>query len=194
MVPLLTSRGVWWSYRTRDTGAMLCTTTNHLSQRCVGVISCSNPIPVACVMAVSHQLFPTCNVTFVSCPSWCSFWGNFVMVDAFTFRRQDFPVVHGSMPYFLVKCLVLMCIGLLLWLLFPILPLHSHLSYFFGINPLMYQFLNIVRNSRTYIINHSGDEVGKVWGNYRRISNIRRTKSQHLKDSHTVLRLSLSNP
>ena len=29
---------------------------------------------------------------------------------------------------------------------------------------------------------------------YRQISNIRRTKSQHLKDSHTVLRLSLENP
>ena len=29
---------------------------------------------------------------------------------------------------------------------------------------------------------------------YRQVSNIRRTKYQHLKDSHTVLRLSLSNP
>ena len=29
---------------------------------------------------------------------------------------------------------------------------------------------------------------------YRQISNIRRTKSQHLKDSRTVLRLSLPNP
>ena len=29
---------------------------------------------------------------------------------------------------------------------------------------------------------------------YRQVSNIRRTKSQHLKDSHTVLRLSLPNP
>ena len=29
---------------------------------------------------------------------------------------------------------------------------------------------------------------------YRQVSNIRRTKSQHLKDSHTVLGLSLSNP
>ena len=30
--------------------------------------------------------------------------------------------------------------------------------------------------------------------NYRQVSNIRRTKSQHLKISHTVLRLSLPNP
>ena len=30
--------------------------------------------------------------------------------------------------------------------------------------------------------------------NYRQVSNIRRAKSQHLKDSHTVLRLSLPNP
>ena len=29
---------------------------------------------------------------------------------------------------------------------------------------------------------------------YRQVSNISRTKSQHLKDSRTVLRLSLSNP
>ena len=29
---------------------------------------------------------------------------------------------------------------------------------------------------------------------YRQVSNIRRTESQHLKDSHTVLRLSLPNP
>ena len=30
--------------------------------------------------------------------------------------------------------------------------------------------------------------------NYRQVSNIRRTKSQHFKDSRTVLRLSLPNP
>ena len=29
---------------------------------------------------------------------------------------------------------------------------------------------------------------------YRQVSNIRRTKPQHLKDSRTVLRLSLLNP
>ena len=29
---------------------------------------------------------------------------------------------------------------------------------------------------------------------YRQVSNIRRTKSQHLKDSCTVLQLSLPNP
>ena len=29
---------------------------------------------------------------------------------------------------------------------------------------------------------------------YRQVSNIRRTKFQHLKDSHAVLRLSLPNP
>ena len=38
-----------------------------------------------------------------------------------------------------------------------------------------------------------------LWGDesrreYRQVSNIRRTKSQHSKDSHTVLRLSLPNP
>ena len=32
-----------------------------------------------------------------------------------------------------------------------------------------------------------------IW-DYRQVSNIRRTKSQHLKDSRTVLRLSLPNP
>ena len=32
----------------------------------------------------------------------------------------------------------------------------------------------------------------KTW--YRQVSNIRRTKSQHLKDYRTVLRLSLPNP
>ena len=31
-------------------------------------------------------------------------------------------------------------------------------------------------------------------GKYRQVSNIRRTQSRHLKDSHTVLRLSLPNP
>ena len=29
---------------------------------------------------------------------------------------------------------------------------------------------------------------------YRQVSNIRRTKSKHLKDSRTVMRLSLPNP
>ena len=38
----------------------------------------------------------------------------------------------------------------------------------------------------------SGPAYG--WCMYRQVSNIRRTKSQHLKDSHTVLRLSLPNP
>ena len=32
------------------------------------------------------------------------------------------------------------------------------------------------------------------WFYYRQVSYIRRTKSQHLKDSRTVLRLSLGNP
>ena len=37
----------------------------------------------------------------------------------------------------------------------------------------------------------------EAWGDsakYRQVSNIRRTKSQHLKDPRTVLRLSLPNP
>ena len=38
--------------------------------------------------------------------------------------------------------------------------------------------------------------VSACWLNkdYRQVSNIRRTKSQHLKDSRTVLRLPLPNP
>ena len=35
---------------------------------------------------------------------------------------------------------------------------------------------------------------GRACDDYRRVSNISRTKSQHLKDSHAVLRLSLPNP
>ena len=35
--------------------------------------------------------------------------------------------------------------------------------------------------------------LGDVISKYRQVSNIRRTKSQHLKDSRTVLRLSLPN-
>ena len=34
----------------------------------------------------------------------------------------------------------------------------------------------------------------KIFSSYRQVSNIRRTKSQHLKDCRTVLRLSLPNP
>ena len=33
-----------------------------------------------------------------------------------------------------------------------------------------------------------------VWQTYRKVSNIRRTKSQNWNDSHLVLKLSLSNP
>ena len=36
--------------------------------------------------------------------------------------------------------------------------------------------------------------VAESKGIYRQVSNIRRTKFQHLKDSCTVLRLSLPNP
>ena len=40
------------------------------------------------------------------------------------------------------------------------------------------------------------DALTTIWKKqtYRQVSNIRRTKSQHLKDSHTVLRLSMPNP
>ena len=38
------------------------------------------------------------------------------------------------------------------------------------------------------------DEAQKKLWDYRQVSNIRRTKSQHLKDSRTLLRLSLPNP
>ena len=40
-----------------------------------------------------------------------------------------------------------------------------------------------------------GEVIMKAMGKtYRQVSNIRRTKSQQLKDSRTVLRLSLPNP
>ena len=38
------------------------------------------------------------------------------------------------------------------------------------------------------------DAADTFFQDHRQVSNIRRTKSQHLKDSRTVLRLSLSNP
>ena len=38
------------------------------------------------------------------------------------------------------------------------------------------------------------DVVANFGNNYRQVSNISRTKSQHLKDSHTVLWLSLESP
>ena len=37
-----------------------------------------------------------------------------------------------------------------------------------------------------------GDKIRK--NHYRQVSNIRRTESQHLKDSRSVLQLSLPNP
>ena len=44
-------------------------------------------------------------------------------------------------------------------------------------------------------LSHSGQsKKDHQFANYRQVSNIRRTKSQHLKDSRTVLRLSLPNP
>ena len=43
-------------------------------------------------------------------------------------------------------------------------------------------------------LNHSDADVGTFSKNYRKISNIRRTKSQNLNDSRLVLQLSLSNP
>ena len=36
--------------------------------------------------------------------------------------------------------------------------------------------------------------ISLTYVEYRQVSNIRRTKFQHLKDSRTVLRLSLPNP
>ena len=41
---------------------------------------------------------------------------------------------------------------------------------------------------------YSWDDLGGNGLKYRQVSNISRTKSQHLKDSRTVLQLSLSNP
>ena len=44
-----------------------------------------------------------------------------------------------------------------------------------------------------YFVRTSADITEEQWY-YRQVSNIRRTKSQHLKDSRTVLRPSLPNP
>ena len=41
---------------------------------------------------------------------------------------------------------------------------------------------------------HNHKTIPAVLGYYRQVSNIRRTKPQHLKDSRTVLWLSLPNP
>ena len=48
--------------------------------------------------------------------------------------------------------------------------------------------LDVLKYQITHII------LAYVKHDYRQVSNIRRTKSQHLKDSRTVLRLSLPNP
>ena len=52
---------------------------------------------------------------------------------------------------------------------------------------------------RLMLPNHSLNQCWPIWYywaklNYCQVSNIRRTRSQHLKDSRTVLRLSLPNP
>ena len=47
------------------------------------------------------------------------------------------------------------------------------------------------REFRNYDVEACGE---KMMSTYRQVSNIRRTKSQHLKDYRTVLRLSLPNP
>ena len=44
------------------------------------------------------------------------------------------------------------------------------------------------------VVNPSGAESGIFQNIYRQVSNISHTKSQHLKDSRTVLQLSLPNP
>ena len=52
-----------------------------------------------------------------------------------------------------------------------------------------YKWYNVyMHNSASVSYTRSAEE------NYRQVSNIRRTKSQHLKDSRTVLQLSLLNP
>ena len=48
----------------------------------------------------------------------------------------------------------------------------------------MYQITFVARSSMA---------LDSLWG-YRQVSNIRRTQSQHSKNSRTVLRLSLANP
>ena len=59
--------------------------------------------------------------------------------------------------------------------------------------------IDYMRVVMTYTVskNFETTEIKLKWlfdSIYRRVSNIRRTESQHLKDSHTVLRLSLPNP
>ena len=57
--------------------------------------------------------------------------------------------------------------------------------------------LHPYRNVDSFIIQCTklnGTQLIGQMGNYRKISNIRRTKSQHLKDYGPLLRLSLPNP
>ena len=53
----------------------------------------------------------------------------------------------------------------------------------------VYSFIDFEKQQGTVL-----NQGALVCDKYRQVSNIRRTKSQHLKDSRTLLRLSLSNP
>ena len=64
-----------------------------------------------------------------------------------------------------------------------ITEMHLEITHFPGGNELNW---TVMLCGVTALCNHQSD--------YRQVFNISRTKSQHLKDSRTVLRLSLPNP
>ena len=55
------------------------------------------------------------------------------------------------------------------------------------------QSIVLVKQNDFVFSNMNVWKILEAW-KYRQVSNIRRTKSQHLKDSRTILRLSLPNP
>ena len=55
------------------------------------------------------------------------------------------------------------------------------------------KYMSVLFHKDALKINPSGAETGIFEANYHQVSNIKRTKSLHLKDDRTVLRLSLPN-
>ena len=79
------------------------------------------------------------------------------------------------------------------------MPWMSNYSYTNLLYVITYACRNFNRAEvRTWMSNYMFHETNssklQSQMNYRQVSNIRRTKSQHLKDSRTVLWLSLPNP
>ena len=71
----------------------------------------------------------------------------------------------------------------------PICPENSLVHLYWSHSAVSHRCMQIT------ILNQSGGHANQYPAyNYRQVSNIRRTKSQHLKDSRTVLWLSLPNP